>query len=36
MRRGHSADMILGIDLGSTVFKTELFDRDLRRLGRGV
>ena len=36
MRRGHSADMILGIDLGSTVFKTELFDRDLRRLGRGA
>ena len=29
-------DMILGIDLGSTVFKAELFDRDLRRLGRGA
>ena len=28
--------MILGIDLGSTVFKTEIFDRDLRRLGRGA
>lgn len=27
--------MILGIDLGSTVFKVELFDRELRRVGRG-
>lgn len=28
--------MILGVDLGSTVFKAEVFDRALRRLGRGA